>query len=1533
MDNVENIPGQLIYPDSTGANVTNVLLVSSELSDKQQFIDAVNENTFPIIYSTDSNKTELLTLLQSKFSGIQRIGLAFHGIGEGEKPFLDNKTLFLESETEPYSENVVWLLNLITEFNIKNIDFLGCNTLNHPTWVNYYNLLTEKTGVVVGASDDYTGNLKYGGDWVMESTSEDVELIYFTESIEYYKYLLVLISNETYNISYTLSGTSPNFIATVDGGNQSLDFGNSILVIPATVTSTNVYTVTAIANGAFNNNTKISGINIPSSVTSIHQQAFWSAPTLTTIIVDASNTTYSSDNGVLFNVSKNILYCYPRAKPGPYSIPATVTSLGNYSFFQTDAKADFSLCTSLNYIGQSVFQNATIRSLNWPDSITTIDTRAFESCNILCNLVLPAGLINIGQRVFRSSGVTEVDASRATSLTYFGDQMFLFASNIASIKFPPNITSLASNSVNSTRLSGTFTPPSTITNYNANCLANNNYITTVDFRNVPFQLLSNEYPRMIACRALTTVLLNPNVPKIDYQQFFNCSGLRKFIIQSSITEIGYQAFQNCSSLNNVYFMHPTTLPSPPHATAFENKASVSYARYISGVTDPNQLTSSPYGFTYAVVYPQTSGPIIENVTMNSTSVINISGSYFLDASSILINGTTAATSFIVNLDNSITATLPSTFYDSITSVSVIDDSSRTATISSPSFTSFAVAQPPIITHVLNNNSNLSIDISGTYLTSITGVTVNDISANIASKTDNLITVNLSSYYQVTSVKLYIDGMLALTRNVSPAFYPRAAPTIQTVSMNSNVLKIDISGNNFLDVSSVLINGFPAASIIISSNNLITATLSSYMLITYVNVTNRYSQTSGNFTVNPSFYPNAPTPVINNVTANPTTDLTIDISGTDLLDISYVLINSSTTINKSNLDITNNKIKATLPSFLLISSVKVVNNYDISFNLSVNPNFYPRKQQQISTVTTHPTDDLKIDISGSFLIDTSYVLVNSSVIDKSKLVITSNKITAELPSLQQVSSVSVVNTYDQSFNLLVNPSFYPRKEQQINYVTVHPTENLKFNITGEFLSDTSYVWINNSINNFKTAQLISDNQLTVTLKTFGLVDTVKVFNSYGFSKSFDINPDIYTRQPPTISSVTPSASDLKIDINGEFLIDTSYVLVNNSINNVSSLDISNNKITATLASFFDVSSVSVVNNYDQLANLTVAPRFYPRKQQTISSVTVHPTDNLTIDISGSFLLDASYVLVNGNRIDNSSLTISSNKITARLPSFFDVSSVRIVNTYDQSANLTLTSSFFPRAPPSLSDIKVNPINKIVDLSGNNLLNIVKVEFMNDDGVVDSSYNKSQITTLGNTLINVNLNPLFPRIVKILVTDSYGVTAELINRKIISNTCFVAGTPINCDQGAIDIDKINSEYHTIRGKRIVAVTQSVYPDKNIVCIEKDAFGKNIPSQKTLISKDHKVYYNRQMQKIKTLVGEVDGVKYVKYNQEVLYNVLLEEHDKMVVNNLICETLHPDNGVAKLYTVLPTLTPEEQNELITELNNRLLERKINKTKNAAR
>ena len=74
---------------------------------------------------------------------------------------------------------------------------------------------------------------------------------------------------------------------------------------------------------------------------------------------------------------------------------------------------------------------------------------------------------------------------------------------------------------------------------------------------------------------------------------------------------------------------------------------------------------------------------------------------------------------------------------------------------------------------------------------------------------------------------------------------------------------------------------------------------------------------------------------------------------------------------------------------------------------------------------------------------------------------------------------------------------------------------------------------------------------------------------------------------------------------------------------------------------------------------------------------------------------------------------------------------------------------------------------------------------------------------------------------------------------------------------------------------------------------------------------------MVKANDFIKEFENVKKTKYNGEVLYNVLLEEHDKMLVNNLICETLHPDNILAKLYNLLSTLNAVEQNNLITRWN----------------
>ena len=86
---------------------------------------------------------------------------------------------------------------------------------------------------------------------------------------------------------------------------------------------------------------------------------------------------------------------------------------------------------------------------------------------------------------------------------------------------------------------------------------------------------------------------------------------------------------------------------------------------------------------------------------------------------------------------------------------------------------------------------------------------------------------------------------------------------------------------------------------------------------------------------------------------------------------------------------------------------------------------------------------------------------------------------------------------------------------------------------------------------------------------------------------------------------------------------------------------------------------------------------------------------------------------------------------------------------------------------------------------------------------------------------------------------------------------------------------------------------------------------------MTKDHAILFNGKMKTANEFLKKSTGVYKVKYTGETLYNVLMEEHDKMMVNNLICETLNPENPMAKLFTMLQKYTPEQQALLIKEYN----------------
>lgn len=79
-------------------------------------------------------------------------------------------------------------------------------------------------------------------------------------------------------------------------------------------------------------------VSIGSSVVSIGNGAFADCQRLAEIRVDGANPLYASRDGVLFNREMTAILCYPSGRSdSSYTIPKSVTKIGNYAFTYCDA--------------------------------------------------------------------------------------------------------------------------------------------------------------------------------------------------------------------------------------------------------------------------------------------------------------------------------------------------------------------------------------------------------------------------------------------------------------------------------------------------------------------------------------------------------------------------------------------------------------------------------------------------------------------------------------------------------------------------------------------------------------------------------------------------------------------------------------------------------------------------------------------------------------------------------------------------------------------------------------------------------------------------------------------------------------------------------------------------------------------------------------------------------------------------------------------------------------------------------------------
>jgi polyhydroxyalkanoate synthesis regulator phasin len=182
---------------------------------------------------------------------------------------------------------------------------------------------------------------------------------------------------------YIVDPNNPNY-SSVDGVLYSKD-QTHLIAYPrgkAGSTFSTPNSVTTVSNYAFQCSRYLETISIGANVTTLNDAFFnyggacWSGSLVREITVSASNSNYSSVDGVLFNKNVTRLIKYPYAKPGTsYTVPSTVTQIGGFG------------------------NNTTLTSITLPEGLRTIDTYAFTE-SIITSISIPDSVVSYGSYPF-----------------------------------------------------------------------------------------------------------------------------------------------------------------------------------------------------------------------------------------------------------------------------------------------------------------------------------------------------------------------------------------------------------------------------------------------------------------------------------------------------------------------------------------------------------------------------------------------------------------------------------------------------------------------------------------------------------------------------------------------------------------------------------------------------------------------------------------------------------------------------------------------------------------------------------------------------------------------------------------------------------------------------------------------------------------------------------------------------------------------------------------------------------------------------
>lgn len=318
--------------------------------------------------------------------------------------------------------------------------------------------------------------------------------------------------------------------------------------------------VVMISDYAFENCTKITQVNIPSSVTKIGSNAFESCISLKKVAFAGSSCVISSAAFKYCSVLEDI------------TLPSTLKTIPEEAFYGCTSLPSLNIPQTVEFIGKEAFRIcSSITEFNIPASVNVIEKNAFLGCsavtsyNVATKNTVYSSVNGVLYGPYQSPFDGKIAAPvtdkaiiqypmNKTDETYtiqngtviIGDYAFGGNQNLLTVVLPSGIKTIDAYAFNECSSLSTVVIPSTVT-----VIGSQAFGRCISLKNITIPASVTDYESAFYKSGLTSVVLEDGVEKISQRAFDECENLVSIKIPSSVKTIEACAFNKCTALGKI----------------------------------------------------------------------------------------------------------------------------------------------------------------------------------------------------------------------------------------------------------------------------------------------------------------------------------------------------------------------------------------------------------------------------------------------------------------------------------------------------------------------------------------------------------------------------------------------------------------------------------------------------------------------------------------------------------------------------------------------------------------------------------------------------------------------------------------------------------------------------------------------------------------------------------------------------------------------------------------------------------------------